>query len=138
MRGVTSVVESVLLAAAVILFIVGISGGLNDFITTVTEQRLKNSLKIDGEKVAYAILLAKKIGGEGSGEVKIYLDLASIPEYITVNDENVVVKSGTTEVEVPLYGAGRYVNTSFRTITNAKGYDPYVLYADGTIKLGVE
>jgi len=138
MRGVSPVIESVLLAAAVILFMLGIVGALNSFLTTVTEQKLKNTLRIDGEKLGYAILLAKKMGEEASGEVKIYVELADVPEEIEVKEGGVYVRSGDEVVRVPIYGVEAYVNSTHNRITNAQGYHPYVLYSNGEIRLGVE
>jgi len=138
MKGVSPVIESVLLAAAVIMFMLGIVNGLKNFAEIVSTQKLKNTLKIDGEKIAYTILLAKKIGEEGSGEVKIYVDLADIPEVIEVNEDGVVVSSGKEKVKISLHGAERYVNKSYARVTNAEGYKVYVLYSNGEIRLGAD
>ena len=135
MKGVSSVLESVLLAGAVITFMMFIAGAFNDLIDIITDDKIRNSLEIDSNKVAYAIIFTYTHGlREGTTILK--LDLANIPEEIWF-DDGVRGKSGNRRVLVGLHGLEDYVNVSGR-IVNTRGFTPYVKYQDGVIYLGVE
>lgn len=135
MKGISPVIESILLAGAVIMFMMYIASSFNDIINLITEDKVKNSLEIDANKVAYAVIYAHTEGGQ-TGTTTMKLDLADIPEEIWF-DEGIRARSGSRQVLVTLHGLEDEVNVSGRII-NTKGFTPYVKYEDGVVYLGVE
>ena len=135
MKGISAVLESVLLAGAVIMFMIYIVGTFNDIVDLITNDKVRNSLKIDAKKVAYAIIFAQTEGSE-KGTTTINLELADIPEEIWYSD-GLWAKSGNKRVFVELHGLEEEVNVTGR-IVNTRGFTPYVKYQDGVIYLGVD
>ncbi|HDR53100.1 MAG TPA: hypothetical protein ENN60_00275 [archaeon] len=135
MKGVSPVLESVLLAGAVITFLMFIAGAFNDLVDIITDDKIRNSLEIDANKVAYAIIFAYTHGTQ-EGTTNLKLGLADLPEEIWV-DGGVRAKSGNRRVLVSLHGLENEMNVSGR-IVNTRGFTPYVKYQDGVIYLGVE
>ncbi|MBR9681319.1 MAG: hypothetical protein GOV00_00810 [Candidatus Altiarchaeota archaeon] len=135
MRGVSAVLENVLLAGAIMMFMIYIVGAFNEVVDVITNDRIRNSLQIDAKKVAYAIVFAHTEGSE-KGTVTINLDLADIPEEMWFND-GLWAKSGNKRIFIELHGLENEVNVSGR-IVNTKGFTPYVKYEDGVVYLGVD
>lgn len=135
MRGVSAVLENVLLAGAIITFMIFIVGAFNELVDVISDDKIRNSLKIDAKKVAYAIVFAHTEGSE-KGTVTINLDLADIPEEIWYED-GLWATSGNKRVFVELNGLEGELNISGR-IVNTRGFIPYVKFQDGVIYLGVK
>ena len=137
MKGVSPVVETVLMAAAIILFLIYLVGAFNDFTTLVGNERTRTALAVDSSKVTHAILLARREVGAGSS--KFYLELADIPSEIKVQGGRIIAKTrnGLIKVNTSLYNMDSYVNFTGKII-NAKGLKPYVSSSGDTITLGVE
>ena len=135
MKGVSAVLENVLLAGAIITFMIYIVGAFNEIVEVISSDKIRNSLKIDAKKVAYAVVFAQTEGSQ-KGTVTINLDLADIPEEIWY-ENGLWATSGNKRVFVELNGLEGELNVSGR-IVNTKGFIPYVKYLDGVIYLGVE
>ena len=135
MRGLSAVLENVLLAGAVIVFMIYIVGAFNEVVETITNDKIRNSLKIDAKKVAYAIIFAQTEGST-KGTTTVKLELADIPEEFWFSD-GLWAKSGNKRIFVELHGIEDEVNISGK-IVNTKGFTPYVKYLDGVVYLGVE
>ncbi len=135
MRGISAILENVLLAGAIIMFMIYIVGAFNDIVDVISNDKVRNSLNIDANKVAYAIIFAQT-EGSNKGTTTISLDLAEIPEEIWFSD-GIWAKSGNKRVFVGLHGLEDEINVSGK-IVNTKGFVPYVKYQDGVIYLGVE
>ena len=135
MKGISSIVENVLLAGAIIMFMVYIVGAFNDVVDVITNEKVRNSLDIDAKKVAYAIIFTYTEGSE-KGTARVELDLADIPEEIWF-DEGVWAMSGNKRTFATLYGLENEINVT-GTIINTKGFTPYVKYEGGVVYLGVD
>lgn len=135
MKGVSAVIETVLMAAATIIFLVYLMGAFNNFTTIVMRERTRTALLIDSYKVAHAILLARK--EVGTGNSKFYLDLADIPSEITIQDGYILASTRTMSVNTSFYGMDSYVSFTGK-IVNSKSMKPYVSSSGNTVTLGVD
>lgn len=137
MKGVSPVIETVLMAAAIVIFLVYLMGAFNDFTERIGNERTRTALVIDSHKVAHAVLLARREVGAGSA--KFYLDLAGLPSEIKVQDGYIIAKTqnGLTRVNTSLYNLDSYVTFTGK-IVNSRGMKPYVSSSGDTITLGVE
>ena len=137
MKGVSPVVETVLMAAAIVIFLVYLMGAFNDFTSRIGSERMRNALVIDSHKVAHAVLLARR--EVGAGTAKFYLELADVPSEIKIQDGYIIARtqSGLTSVNTSLYNLDSYVSFTGK-IVNSKGLKPYVASSGNTITLGVE
>ncbi|MBR9689652.1 MAG: hypothetical protein GOV01_02005 [Candidatus Altiarchaeota archaeon] len=135
MKGVSSVIETVLMAAAVILFMVYIMGAFSAFTDRVVSERTRTALNIDSQKVVNAILLARR--EIGSGTSKFYIELADVPSEINVEAGHVIAKTRTTTVNTSIFNMDSYV-TFTGTIINSRGKKPYIQSSGNTITLGAE
>jgi hypothetical protein len=137
MKGVSPVIETVLMAAAIVIFLVYLMGAFNDFTTRVGNERTRSALVIDSQKVAHAILLSRR--EVGAGTAKFYLDLADVPSEIRVQDGYIIARTqnGLVKVNTSLYNMDSYVTFTGK-IVNSKGLKPYVASSGNAITLGVE
>ncbi len=135
MRGVVPAVETVLLAAAIVIFMVYLVDALNDFVDRVSTERAKAAMEIDAQKAINTILLARREIGQGSA--KFYIDLSDIPYEMKVSGGNLVLKSRNARVNATLFGMDAYVTFQGK-IVNAKGQRPYIYSSGNSITLGVE
>ena len=134
-KGVAPAIETVLLAAAIVVFMVYLVDAFNQFIDRVSSERAKVAMEIDASKVINTIILARKELGQGSS--KFYIDLSDIAYDMYVKDGRLIVKSKRTTVNKTLYGLDTYVSFSGKII-NSKGQKPYVYSSGNSITLGVE
>lgn len=135
MKGISPVIETVLMAAAVIIFLVYLMGAFSTFTNRVVSERVRTALDIDAQKVINAVLLARH--EVGAGESKFYLSLADLPSKIEVVDGHVIAKTRTITVNRTIFNIDSYVNF-VGNIVNSKGKKPYIKSSGDTITLGVD
>lgn len=135
MKGVSPVIETVLIAAAIIVFMVYLVGAFNSFSDTVVRERTRMAMTVDSQKVVNAILLARR--EIGSGTSKVYLTLADVPYEMEVIGGNIVASTRNMKVNTSVYNMSSYVTFSGKII-NAKGQKPYIISSGDTISFGVE
>ena len=135
MKGVSPVIETVLIAAAIIIFMVYLVGAFNSFSDTVVRERTRMAMTVDSQKVVNAILLARR--EIGSGTSKVYLTLADVPYEMEVIGGNIVASTRNMKVNTSVYNMSSYVTFSGKII-NAKGQKPYIISSGDTISFGVE
>lgn len=134
-KGVSPVIETVLMAAAVVIFMVYLMGAFGDFVERISRERARNALVIDSHKVAHAILLARR--EVGAGQSKFYLDLADMPSEIEVSDGRIIASTRTQTVNTSIYNMDSYVDFQGK-IVNSEGLRPYVSCSGDTVTLGAE
>lgn len=135
MKGVSPVIETVLMAAAVIIFLVYLMGAFNDFTQRVSTERTRTALTIDSQKVIHSIILSRKELRGGSS--KFYLDLADIPSEISIKDGYVIAKTRSISVNTSIYNLDSYVTFQGR-IKNTKSRRPFISSSGNMVTLGVE
>jgi len=135
MKGISPVIETVLIAAATVLFMVYLVGAFNDFSDTVVRERTRMAMSVDSQKVINAILLARREIGEGTA--KIYLSLADVPYDMEVIDGTLVAKSRNMKVNSTMFNMSSYL-TFTGTLVNSKGQRPYVISSGNQITFGVD
>jgi outer membrane receptor for monomeric catechols len=135
MKGVSPVIETVLMAAAIVVFLIYFMGAFNDFTVRVASERTRMALVIDSQKVVHAILLARR--EVGAGESKFYVELADVPSTMEVRDGRLITSTRAMTVNTSLYNMDSYV-TFTGEIVNTKGKKPYIASSGDTITLGVE
>jgi len=134
-RGVSPVIETVLMAAAIVIFMVYLMGAFGDFVERVSHERARNALVIDSHKVAHAILLSRR--EVGAGQSKLYLDLAELPSEIEIKNGYVIASTRSQTVNTSIYNMDSYVNFQGK-IVNSREQRPYVSSSGNTITLGAE
>ena len=134
-KGLSPVIETVLMAAAVIIFLVYLMGAFGTFTERVVKERTRNALDIDAQKVINAVLLARR--EVGAGDAKFYIKLADLPSEITITNGYLIAKTRTLSVNKTIFNLDSYV--SFQgTIVNTQGKRPYIESSGNVITLGVE
>ena len=137
MKGAALIIETILLAAAIILFLIALISTFNRMTTDFTRERIRHALRLDAEKVAYSILMARDLAGE-SGEATVYPELtANLQPTIWVEGGYLRAKAGGVQTRISLYGLDSYVQISGR-IKGTRIQKPYVRASSGAIQLGVE
>ncbi|MBR9680874.1 MAG: hypothetical protein GOU98_03565 [Candidatus Altiarchaeota archaeon] len=135
MKGVSSVIETVLMAAAVITFLVYLMGAFGTFTEMVVGERTRTALNIDAQKVINAVLLARR--EVGAGDSKFYIDLADLPSEIEIKNGHVIARTRTISVNKTIFNLDSYV--SFQgVIVNTQGKRPFIRSSGDVVTLGVE
>lgn len=135
MKGISPVIETVLIAAATVIFLVYLTGAFNDFSERVLRERTRVAMALDSQKVVNAILLARRELGTGTS--KIYLTLVDTPYEMEVSGGYLVASSRRHEIKTPIYNLDSYVTFS-GTIANSRGKKPYIISSGDTVTLGSE
>lgn len=131
------IIETILLAAAIILFLVALVSTFNTMTEKFTRERVQQALYLDAQRTAYSILLARDIAGS-SGEATVYPEMTSgLRPEIWVQDGDIKARTGTITVSLSLYGLDSYVDISGR-IKGTRVQKPYVKATSGAVELGVE
>ncbi len=135
MKGVSSVIETVLTAAATILFLVYLVEALNDFSDRVVNERMRVAMSIDSQKVINAILLARREVRDG--QAKFYVSLSDINYEMSVQDGALITKNRNHLTNTSIFNMDSYLTFSGKII-NSKNQKPYVISSGNQIILGVE
>ena len=135
MKGLSSIIDTVLIAAATLLFMMGLINVLNDFTTRVSTERTRAALVIDSQKVINSILLARREIGDGNA--KFFVSLADFPYDLYVQNGYLIAKSSEHTINTSLFNMANYITFNGK-IKNSKGQKPYIISSGNTITFGVE
>lgn len=135
MKGVSAVIETVLIAAATVIFLVYLLGAMNDFANRISGERIRNALSIDSQKVINAVLLARK--SAENGEAKFYLPLSDLSYEMYVEDGRLITKSRSVTLNTSIFNMDSYV-TFTGHIINSKEKRPYITCSGDTVTMGTE
>ena len=135
MKGVSSVIETVLIAAATLLFLVYLVEALNSFSDRVVNERTRVAMSIDSQKIINAILLARR--EIGSGQAKFYVSLSEINYEMFIQGGNLIARNRNHLTNTSLFNMDSYLTFSGK-IVNSKNQKPYVISSGNQITLGVE
>jgi hypothetical protein len=134
-KGVSAVIETVLIAGATVIFLVYLMGALNDFTSRISGERIRNALSIDSQKVINAILLARK--ATQSGEAKFHIPLSDIQYEMYEEDGRLITKSRSVTLNTSIFSMDSYV-TFTGHIINSKEKRPYITCSGDTVTMGTE
>ncbi|MBR9679745.1 MAG: hypothetical protein GOU99_01690 [Candidatus Altiarchaeota archaeon] len=137
MKGASMIIETILLAAAIILFLVALVSAFNTMTEKFTRERIQQALYLDAQRTAYSILLARDIAGD-NGEATVYPEMTrGLQPEIWVQDGDIKARKGSITVSLSIYGIDSYVDISGR-IKGTRIQQPFVRATSGAIELGVE
>lgn len=135
MKGVSSVIETVLTAAATILFLVYLVEALDHFSDRVVDERTTIAMSIDSQKVINSILLARR--EIGNGQAKFYLSLSDVSYEMTIQDGFLITRNRNHLTNTSLFNMNSYITFSGKII-NSRKLKPYIISSGNQIILGVE
>ena len=135
MKGVSSVIETVLIAAATVLFLAYLVGALNDFSTRVVSERTRVAMIVDSQKVINSILLARR--EIGSDQARFYLSLSDVSYEMSVQNGYLIARNRDHTTNTSLFNLDSYLTFSGKII-NSKGQKPYIISSGSLVTLGVE